>query len=148
MRTEPIFINSITDGNGAVLESYDPQPTEAIDRTTAYLVTSLLESVVKEGTGKGALGLGKPVAGKTGTTNNYVDAWFMGYAPSIVTGVWVGYDNPKASLGDRETGARAALPHRRGPRQAQAGPRAGPCANRSPSSKAGGRRPPCRPPSR
>ncbi len=110
VRSEPIIIKSIVDGSGAVLESYDPKPEEAIDRTTAYLVTSLLESVVKEGTGKGALSLGKPVAGKTGTTNNYVDAWFMGYAPSIVTGVWVGYDNPKASLGDRETGARAALP--------------------------------------
>jgi penicillin-binding protein 1A len=110
VHAEPIIIKSIIDGKGAVLESYEPQPVEAIDPTTAYLVTSLLESVVKEGTGRGALSLGKPVAGKTGTTNNYVDAWFMGYAPSIVTGVWVGYDNPKASLGDRETGARAALP--------------------------------------
>ncbi|MDA8422363.1 MAG: PBP1A family penicillin-binding protein [Nitrospiraceae bacterium] len=110
VRAEPIFITSIVDGNGTVLESYEPDPKEAIDPTTAYLVTSLLESVVKEGTGRGAQVLGKPVAGKTGTTNNYVDAWFMGYAPSIVTGVWVGYDNPKASLGDRETGARAALP--------------------------------------
>ena len=110
VRAEPILIKSIVDGNGAVLENYDPQPVEAIDPTTAYLVTSLLESVIKEGTGRGALALGKPVAGKTGTTNNYVDAWFMGYAPSIVTGVWVGYDNSQASLGDRETGARAALP--------------------------------------
>ncbi len=110
VRTPPIIIKSIVDGSGAVLESYDSQPEEAIDPTTAFLVTSLLQSVVKEGTGKGALALGKPVAGKTGTTNNYVDAWFMGYAPSMVTGVWVGYDNPKASLGDRETGARAALP--------------------------------------
>ncbi len=110
VRTEPIIIKSIVDGSGAVLESYEPQPSEAIDRTTAYLVTSLLKSVVEEGTGRGARVLGKPVAGKTGTTNNYVDAWFMGYTPSIVTGVWVGYDNPKASLGDKETGARAALP--------------------------------------
>jgi penicillin-binding protein 1A len=110
IRTEPIVIKSIIDGNGAVLENYEPQPVEAIDQTTAFLVTNLLESVVKEGTGKGALSLGKPLAGKTGTTNNYVDAWFMGYAPSIVTGVWVGYDNSKASLGDKETGARAALP--------------------------------------
>jgi penicillin-binding protein 1A len=110
VRTEPIVIKSIIDGNGVVLENYEPQPVEAIDRTTAFLITNLLESVVKEGTGKGALGLGKPLAGKTGTTNNYVDAWFMGYAPSIVTGVWVGYDNSKASLGDKETGARAALP--------------------------------------
>ncbi len=110
VRTEPIMIKSIIDGNGTVLESYQSDPKEAIDRTTAYLVTSLLKSVVQEGTGKGALGLGKPLAGKTGTTNNYVDAWFLGYAPSIVTGVWVGYDNSQASLGDKETGARAALP--------------------------------------
>jgi len=110
VRTEPILIRNIVDGKGAVLESYEPQPSEAISQTTAYLVTSLLKSVVEEGTGKGAKVLGKPIAGKTGTTNNYVDAWFMGYTPSIVTGVWVGYDNPKASLGEKETGARAALP--------------------------------------
>jgi penicillin-binding protein 1A len=110
VRTPPIIIKSIVDGNGTVLESYEPDPQQVIDWTTAYLVTSLLKSVVQEGTGRGALGLGKPVAGKTGTTNNYVDAWFLGYAPSIVTGVWVGYDNAKASLGDKETGARAALP--------------------------------------
>jgi penicillin-binding protein 1A len=110
VRTPPIIIKSIVDGNGTVLESYEPDPQQVIDWTTAYLVTSLLKSVVQEGTGRGALGLGKPVAGKTGTTNNYVDAWFLGYAPSIVTGVWVGYDNPKASLGDKETGSRAALP--------------------------------------
>jgi penicillin-binding protein 1A len=110
VHTEPVIITSIVDARGNVLESYEPQPQETIDPTTAYLVTSLLESVVKEGTGRGARSLDKPLAGKTGTTNNYVDAWFMGYAPSIVTGVWVGYDNPKASLGDKETGARAALP--------------------------------------
>lgn len=110
VRTEPIFIKKIVDGKGTVLESYEPQPHEAIDPTTAYLVTSLLKSVVLEGTGRGALVLGKPIAGKTGTTNNFVDAWFVGYTPSIVTGVWVGYDNAQASLGDRETGARAALP--------------------------------------
>ena len=110
VRTEPIMIKSIVDSSGVALESYQPQPVEAIDRTTAFLVTSLLKSVVEEGTGSGAKGLGKPLAGKTGTTNNYVDAWFVGYAPSMVTGVWVGYDNSSASLGDRETGARAALP--------------------------------------
>ena len=98
------------DGKGIVLESFQPNPQESLDRITAYLVTSLLKSVVEEGTGKGAKSLGKPIAGKTGTTNNYVDAWFVGYTPNIVAGVWVGYDNPKASLGDRETGARAALP--------------------------------------
>ncbi len=110
IRTEPIIIKSIINGNGEALESYPPQPSEAIDRTTAYLVTSLLKSVVQEGTGRGAKSLGKILAGKTGTTNNFVDAWFVGYAPSIVTGVWVGYDNSQASLGSKETGARVALP--------------------------------------
>ena len=110
VRTEPIIIKSIVDGRGVVLESYQSEPNEAIDPTTAYLVTSLLKSVVEEGTGRGAKSVGKTLAGKTGTTNNYVDAWFVGYAPSMVTGVWVGYDNSKASLGDKETGARAALP--------------------------------------
>lgn len=110
VRTNPTFIKSIVDGNGAVLESYQPEPMETINRTTAYLVTSLLRSVVEEGTGRGAKILGKPLVGKTGTTNNYVDAWFVGYSPRLVTGVWVGYDNASASLGDRETGARAALP--------------------------------------
>jgi penicillin-binding protein 1A len=110
VRTEPIVIKSIVNGKGVPLESFEPHPVESIDRTTAYLVTSLLKSVVEEGTGRGAKSLGKPMAGKTGTTNNYVDAWFVGYTPSIVTGVWVGYDNPKASLGDKETGARASLP--------------------------------------
>ena len=110
IRAEPLLIKSVVDGSGAVLENYDPAPSVAIDEVTAYLVTSMLKSVVEEGTGRGARGLGRPLAGKTGTTNNYVDAWFMGYSPSVVTGVWVGYDNAAASLGDRETGARAALP--------------------------------------
>lgn len=110
VRTEPVLITSVVDGNGEVLESYQPEPKESIDRTTAYLVTSLLKSVVEEGTGRGAKVLSRPIAGKTGTTNKYIDAWFVGYTPSIVTGVWVGYDNAAASLGDRETGARAALP--------------------------------------
>jgi penicillin-binding protein 1A len=110
VRAEPILITSIADSRGEVLESYEPRPVEAINATTAYLIDSLLKSVVEEGTGRGARVLGKPVAGKTGTTNNYVDAWFVGFTPGIVTGVWVGYDNPRASLGNKETGARAALP--------------------------------------
>ena len=110
VRSEPILITSVVDNRGQVLESYEPQPVEALNPTTAYLVDSLLKSVVEEGTGRAARVLGKPVAGKTGTTNKYVDAWFVGFTPSIVTGVWVGYDNPRASLGNKETGARAALP--------------------------------------
>jgi penicillin-binding protein 1A len=110
IRSEPFLIHRIVDGRGLEVESYIPKPVEAINPTTAYLVTHLLKSVVQEGTGRGALSVGKPLAGKTGTTNNYVDAWFVGYAPSLVTGVWAGYDNSTASLGDKETGARAALP--------------------------------------
>ena len=110
IHADPLLIKSVVDGKGNTLESYEPNPEQRIDKTTAFLVTSLLKSVVNEGTGKGALGLGKPLAGKTGTTNNYVDAWFVGYSPNVVAGVWVGYDNAAASLGDKETGARAALP--------------------------------------
>jgi penicillin-binding protein 1A len=110
VRSEPLFVKSIVDGNGTLLENYETKPEETLNKTTAFLLTTLLKSVVEEGTGRGAKGLGRPLAGKTGTTNNYVDAWFVGFTPSLVTGVWVGYDNAAASLGDRETGARAALP--------------------------------------
>ncbi|HAK61386.1 MAG TPA: penicillin-binding protein [Nitrospiraceae bacterium] len=110
VRSEPIVIKSIVDAEGNVLESYEPNPQEVLDRNTAFLITSLLESVVQDGTGRGAKWIERPLAGKTGTTNNYVDAWFLGFSPSLVAGVWVGYDNASATLGDRETGARAALP--------------------------------------
>ena len=80
-----------------------------MDESTAYLITSLLESVIQQGTGKRVRALGRPAAGKTGTTNNLYDAWFIGYTPDYVTGVWVGYDQEK-SLGRKETGSRAASP--------------------------------------
>ena len=73
------------------------------------MLVKILEGVVEEGTGKGAKFLGFPIAGKTGTTNNYMDAWFIGFTPNLVVGVWVGYDDKK-TLGRGETGARAALP--------------------------------------
>ncbi|MBT4103444.1 MAG: hypothetical protein HOE81_01230, partial [Nitrospina sp.] len=75
----------------------------------AYTITSLLQSVVEHGTGKKVKVLNRPVAGKTGTTNNFVDAWFMGYTPELVTGVWVGKDKDEP-LGRNETGSRAAIP--------------------------------------
>jgi penicillin-binding protein 1A len=78
-------------------------------RSTAAIVTNMLEAVVKEGTGRRARVLGKAVAGKTGTTNEYKDALFVGFSPRIIAGVWVGRDQG-GSLGDKETGARAALP--------------------------------------
>jgi penicillin-binding protein 1A len=76
---------------------------------TAYIITNLLKGVIERGTGWKARELGRPVAGKTGTTNDYRDAWFIGYTPSLVAGVWVGFDDQR-SLGPKATGSRAALP--------------------------------------
>ncbi|MCP5404720.1 MAG: penicillin-binding protein 1A [Pseudomonadaceae bacterium] len=83
--------------------------TQALSPQVAYQMTSMLEGVVKRGTGYSASKLGLPLGGKTGTTNDYVDAWFMGFSPEMAVGVWVGFDKPR-SLGHNETGARAALP--------------------------------------
>jgi penicillin-binding protein 1A len=109
IRMGPISILSITDSTGRVLYSNDALPAQAIKSETAFLATDLLKGVIEEGTGWKARELGRPAAGKTGTTNDYRDAWFIGYTPSLVTGVWVGYDD-QTSIGPRETGARAALP--------------------------------------
>lgn len=84
-------------------------PNQVISESTAYLITSLLQGVISEGTGVRAKRINRPVAGKTGTTNGYYDAWFIGYSPQMAAGVWVGFDN-EDSLGQSETGARAALP--------------------------------------
>lgn len=106
---EPISIKYIVDSNGNILENNQPKNTRAIDPRTAYLATSMLEDVVKKGTGWRAKALNRPVAGKTGTTNEYRDAWFIGYTPELATSVWVGFDNMR-TLGDEETGSRAAAP--------------------------------------
>lgn len=109
-RAEPVLITQIQDRDGNVLEETEPSSVEVISPQTAYLITSLMESVIQEGTGQKAKALGRPAAGKTGTTNDTRDAWFVGYLPQkIVTGAWVGYDIEK-SLGSHETGAVAALP--------------------------------------
>ena len=107
---EPIFITKIVDRDGMVLEeSAQQKKSQVIDKGTAYLTTSLLESVVKEGTARRILALGRPAAGKTGTTNKLHDAWFMGYTPDYVTGTWVGFDKEQP-LGRDETGGKAAAP--------------------------------------
>ncbi|HLE09522.1 MAG TPA: penicillin-binding transpeptidase domain-containing protein, partial [Thermodesulfobacteriota bacterium] len=108
-RPAPLFITKITDKYGNVLEENTPEAEEAISPQTAYIMTSLLESVIEDGTGWRAKALGRAVAGKTGTTNNTNDAWFLGYTPSLAAGAWVGYDGEQP-LGRNETGARAALP--------------------------------------
>lgn len=86
----------------------DDRPT-VIDPVTAYQITSMLEGAVQRGTGQSILAVGKPLAGKTGTTNDYKDAWFVGFSPDLVAGVWVGYDEPK-SLGEGESGGRISAP--------------------------------------
>jgi len=109
MKTTPISIKYIVDRKGRVLESNDPNPEQIINPQTSFLITSMMEDVVKYGTGWRAKAIGRPTAGKTGTTNDYKDAWFVGYTPYLVACVWVGFDNHK-TLGPQETGARAASP--------------------------------------
>jgi len=108
-RIEPVFITKILDRDGNVIEQAELKRKKVIDMSTAYIMTSILKSVVTSGTGWRVKALKRPVAGKTGTTNNLHDAWFLGYTPEYVTGVWVGFDN-EASLGKGETGSRTASP--------------------------------------
>ena len=106
---EPCFITKIVDRNGKVLEEFIPGKEKVIEKSTAYIMTNLLEGVVQTGTGWRAKALKRPTAGKTGTTNDLFDAWFAGFTPRYVTGVWVGLDE-EASLGKLETGSRTASP--------------------------------------
>ncbi|MBY0469839.1 PBP1A family penicillin-binding protein [bacterium] len=150
-KVTPIFISSVKDRDGKVLEEQKAQPAPVptalpgvpkeqieaqkanakpgepepqvffpkyplpedpdviLDPRTSYVMTHLMKEVVAYGTGYGAKNLNRPAAGKTGTTNDNLDAWFMGFTPTVITGVWVGFDNQK-SLGPSETGAKAALP--------------------------------------
>lgn len=110
MLTTPYFITKVTDNDGTVLqETPPPVPVPVIPPETAYVITNLMQSVVTSGTGQRAAVLGRPVAGKTGTTNGAKDAWFVGYIPQLVTGVWVGYDQER-SLGSGGTGGQASAP--------------------------------------
>lgn len=106
---EPVFVRRIVDRDGNTLEQSNLQRQKVIGEDTAYIMTSLLESVVQEGTGWRIKALKRPVAGKTGTTNNLHDALFLGFTPEYITGVWVGFDQER-SLGRGETGSRSASP--------------------------------------
>jgi penicillin-binding protein 1A len=106
---DPIFIERVVDREGNVLEANEPGKKQVISSETAYVMTDLLKAVINEGTGWRSKPLKKPAAGKTGTTNDLRDAWFVGYTPYLVTGVWVGYDDRK-SMNQGETGSRAANP--------------------------------------
>ena len=80
-----------------------------MSKETAYLITNMMEDVVQKGTGQAAKALGRPIAGKTGTTNEFINAWFIGGTPNLVAGTFVGFDD-RRSLGETESGAHAALP--------------------------------------
>jgi 1A family penicillin-binding protein len=111
VRAEPMSIIKIETRDGEVLERNSPVRTEVLSAQTAYVVTDMLKSVVEYGTAASVKwrGLDKTVAGKTGTTDEYTDAWFVGYSPDIVVGVWVGFD-AKQTMGEGQEGARVALP--------------------------------------
>jgi penicillin-binding protein 1A len=106
---KPCFFNQILDRDGNVVEECIPDKEKIIEKDTAYIMTNLLEGVVQHGTGWRVKSLNRPTAGKTGTTNDLFDAWFVGYTPRYISGVWVGFDE-ESSLGTHETGSRAASP--------------------------------------
>jgi penicillin-binding protein 1A len=112
VRMTPYAVSTITDREGNILEQNRPQAHEAIRADTAFVMTNLLRGVVQRGTGAAAAALDWPLAGKTGTVDDYTDTWFIGFDPNITVGVWVGYDEKKPIGGSSngETGATAALP--------------------------------------
>ncbi|MDH5636943.1 MAG: PBP1A family penicillin-binding protein [Nitrospinota bacterium] len=110
-RMEPVYIKSIENREGEVIYKSDVVSHQAIPPAVAFQVADMMKNVVQNGTGRSLKPMlrGRPLAGKTGTTNDCVDAWFMGYTPDVVTGVWTGRDDP-STIGRRETGARMAIP--------------------------------------
>src|SRR6267378_576171 len=110
IRIDPHMIRRVTSYDGALLEEAHPEVHDVLSPEVARTMTAMLEEVIQFGTGIQARSLGRPAAGKTGTTQDYTDAWFVGYTPQITAGVWVGFDDKQNSLGKKETGARAALP--------------------------------------
>ncbi len=110
-RSEPVFFLSVTDKRGMDLDYFQPRADKepSLDPRTAFVITNMMEGVIREGTGRKAQGLGVPAAGKTGTTNDTRDAWFIGFTPDLVAVVWIGYDEG-ASLGSKQTGGSVAAP--------------------------------------
>jgi penicillin-binding protein 1A len=110
IRIDPHMIRRVTSYDGALLEEAHPEVHDVLAPDVARTMTAMLEDVVQFGTAIKARSLGRPAGGKTGTTQDFTDAWFIGFTPQITAGVWVGYDDKQISLGKRETGAQAALP--------------------------------------
>jgi len=109
VRLTPHFVTKVTTADGEVLWNDTPDVHVSTDTRTAREMMALFEAVIHGGTGSAAAKLDHPLGGKTGTTSNFTDAWFMGFSPSVTCGVWAGYDD-RRSLGNKETGARVALP--------------------------------------
>src|ERR1700689_2346207 len=110
IRIDPHMIRRVTSYDGAMLEEAHPEVHDVISPEVARTMTAMLEEVIQFGTGIQAKALGRPAAGKTGTTQDYTDAWFIGFTAQVTAGVWVGFDDKQISLGKKETGAKAALP--------------------------------------
>lgn len=114
IKVDPVYIKEIKDHFGNIIfENLHPDKREVLSKETAYIMTDLLKDVVRNGTGRNShllYGFDRPAGGKTGTTDDHTDAWFIGFTPQIVAGVWVGLDNPALSLGPGQSGAIVALP--------------------------------------
>jgi len=110
IRIAPHYIRKVAQADGLPLEQKTPEVREVISLDIAREMMILLQAVVQHGTGAAASSMKHALGGKTGTTNSFTDAWFIGFSPSITCGTWIGFDNPSQSLGDKETGAKAALP--------------------------------------
>ncbi len=110
IRIDPHMIRRVTSYDGALLEEAHPEVHDVISPDVARTMTAMLEDVVQFGTAIKARSIGRPAGGKTGTTQDFTDAWFIGFTPQVTAGVWVGFDDKQISLGKRETGAQAALP--------------------------------------
>lgn len=108
-RVTPYFLTAVKDKDGQVQNEPRQPPTQVISKETAYLITNMMEDVVQRGTGQLAKSLDRPIAGKTGTSNEYTNAWFIGMTPNLAVGSWVGFDD-RRPLGETESGAHAALP--------------------------------------
>lgn len=110
IRNEPYYISKITDSSGRILEEHRPKPERALDEKTSYIVTDMLAGVIKPGGTAPDVynSIERPAAGKTGTTENYKDAWFVGYTPDLAAAVYVGYDEKNRGVG--QTGSQAAAP--------------------------------------
>jgi penicillin-binding protein 1A len=110
IKTTPYIITKITDRDGKIIEQNIPQQKEVLSSQDCFIITNMLKAVVEKGSGWNAKNLGRPCAGKTGTTNYSSDAWFIGYTPQLAAGVWIGYDDRSISLGEKATGGTIACP--------------------------------------